>query len=510
MRSVSWGLVFLAGLVVPAANAYADDSRPNIVILYADDMGYGDLAIQNPDSKIPTPHLDQLARDGMRFTDGHSSSGICTPSRYALLTGRYHWRKFHGIVQSWDDSSFAPERTTLPEMLQACGYRTACIGKWHLGWRWSDVLKPGATPIRVGRNKTYRAEDFDWTKSIGNGPLEHGFDYYFGDDVPNFPPYTWIENDRVLQVPSVPYEPNPVPEEGAAEGRPGPMVEGWRQDLVMPTLTDRAVRWIGEQAALSISGEGSEPFFLYFPWTSPHAPIVPHEDFQGSTDAGPYGDFVHQSDATAGAVLDALDRHGFRDNTLVIFTADNGPEKYAYPRIRNYDHRSMGELRGLKRDIWEGGHRVPFVVRWPGKVPPASVNTGLVSQIDLMATIAAIVQTDLPDGTAEDSYDQSRSWFGGQESPRKVLVHNTKQNHYAIRSNNWLLLDSPSGTITAVPAWFDEQNGYEKNAASNGLYDLQSDLSQHENVAAKNPELVQQLQNELSRLRKVGQVRSLR
>ncbi len=448
---------------------------PNIVIIYADDLGYGDLSIQNRDSKIPTPNLDRLAREGMRLTDAHSSSGICTPSRYALLTGRYHWRKFHSIVNPWGDSVFAPERLTLPEMLKQKGYTTACIGKWHLGFDWDAVRRPDAKQVTVGKKKTWAADAFDWTKSIPNGPLDHGFDYYFGDDVPNFPPYTWIENDRVTEPPTVPYVPDPVPAEGAAEGRPGPMVAGWKQDAVMPTLTERAIRWIDEQ-------NGSDtPFFLYWSWTSPHAPIVPMTDWQGKTKAGSYGDFVAQSDHHAGEVLNALDKNGFSSNTIVIFTADNGPEKYAYDRIRNFDHRSSGSLRGLKRDIWEGGHRVPFIVRWPGVVPSGVVNDGLMSQIDIMATLASVIGYELPDGSAEDSHDQTALWKGGV-STRESIVHNTKVNHYAVRQGDWVLIDDKSGQVSAVPQWFDDENGYQPNSHPAALYHLNDDLPQRRNT----------------------------
>ena len=208
--------------VYAACSLQAAD-KPNIVILYADDLGYGDLTCYNPDSKIPTPHLDKLAAEGMRFTDGHSSSGICTPSRYALLTGRHHWRKFHGIVNALGKSVFSPERLTLPEMLQEKGYTTACIGKWHLGWDWDAIRKPG-TP-----KKSIQAEDFDWSKSIPDGPLGHGFDYYFGDAVINFPPYTWIENDKVLKAPDTTLKATPkgATKEGRWEARPGPACSDW-------------------------------------------------------------------------------------------------------------------------------------------------------------------------------------------------------------------------------------------------------------------------------------------
>ncbi|MCR9295528.1 MAG: arylsulfatase [bacterium] len=474
---------------------------PNIVIIYADDMGYGDLGIQNPESKIPTPHLDQLARDGMRFTDGHSSSGICTPSRYALLTGRYHWRKFHGIVNAWDPSIIDDDRLTLAEMLRERGYRTACIGKWHLGFNWSEIRKADAEMMQAGNRKTWPADAFDWSSSIPGGPLQHGFDYYFGDDVPNFPPYTWIENDRVVEAPSVPYVPHPNPSEGAAEGRPGPMVDGWQQDAVMPELTQRAIRWIGQQ-----KGSGN-PFFLYWAWTSPHAPIVPVAAWQGKTAAGGYGDYMAQSDYHAGQLLQALDDNGFRQNTIVIFSSDNGPERYAFERYRKHAHASSGPLRGVKRDVWEGGHRVPFVVRWPGVVQAGSVSDGLISQIDLMATIASIAGYQLPDNAAEDSHDQLPLLTGGN-SARNSLVHNTVSNAYAIRNGDWLLIDAPSGSVSAMPEWYRESRDFPENELPAALFDLRQDLGQRRNLYADHPQIVQRLRAQLADKRERGEVRS--
>ena len=225
----------------------ADPQRPNIVLLYADDMGFGDLGVQNPESKIPTPHLDRLAREGMRFTDAHSSSGICTPSRYAMLNGRYHWRKFHGIVNSFDQPVMDDARLTMAEVLKAKGYKTACIGKWHLGWDWDAIKKPGATLQGNARKKAFAPDAFDWSKPIPGGPLSHGFDYYFGDDVPNFPPYAWFENDRVITEPTVPLTTTAPTAEGNWEARPGPSVKDWDFWAVMPKLTDKAVEWIGQR-----------------------------------------------------------------------------------------------------------------------------------------------------------------------------------------------------------------------------------------------------------------------
>ncbi len=481
-----------------AALSAAELRRPNIVVLYADDMGYGDVAIQNPQSKIPTPHLDQLAREGTRFTDAHSSSGICTPSRYALLTGRFHWRKFHKIVQSFEPPVFDAAELTLPEMLKERGYRTACIGKWHLGWNWEAIMKPGVKPDPTSG---YAPDAFDWTKRIPGGPIDHGFDYYFGDDVPNFPPYTWFENDRVLIAPNVPRKTPEIIGEGAWEARPGPMVEGWDFFAVMPKLTEKAVELIAAQRGKAA------PFFLYVPFTSPHAPIVPTPEFVGKSKAGGYGDFVVQTDDTVGRILKAIDELGARDNTIVVFSADNGPEHYAYPRIQNHEHRSVGPLRGLKRDLWEGGHRVPFIVRWPGVVKAGAVSAAMTSQVDLMATFAAVTGARLPAGAAEDSHDLLPVWKAQAPSPRRTMVHSTNPNGYAVRHDQWLLVATKTGAVTRVPPWFDPANNYAAHDQPGELYDLAKDLAQRENLYGKMPEKVSELQTLLAQVRAKGQVR---
>jgi len=484
-----------AGCALPPGDQDPTPRLPNIVLIYADDMGYGDLAIQNPESRIPTPNLDRLASEGMCFTDAHSSSGICTPSRYALLTGRYHWREFHGIVNVFEGSVIAPERLTLPEMLKQQGYVTGCIGKWHLGWDWDAIRRPESPGTKLGASP----EEFDWSLAIPDGPLDHGFDSYFGDDVPNFPPYTWFRDEHVLAAPTVAFAPDPVPAEGAAEGRAGPMVEGWKLDAVMPRLTEEVVDWIHGQSG------GEAPFFLYFPWTSPHAPIVPTEEWKGRSAAGPYGDFVAQSDATLGRVLEALEAAGVADDTLVIFTSDNGPEHYAYPRVRNTGHRSMGPLRGLKRDIWEGGHRIPFLARWPGVVAEGTVCEALVSQVDVMATIATAVGFELPDDSAEDSHDLTPLLKGVLDTTiRDSLVHNTRKDHYAIRVGDWVLIDAKSGGISRVPGWFAEASGHVPNPHEAALFNLREDLGQLENLFSENPDRVAQMRSLLQRIREEG------
>lgn len=474
---------------------------PNVVILYADDMGYGDLACQNPQSKIPTPNLDRLASQGMRLTNAHSSSGVCTPSRYALLEGRYHWRKFHGIVNSFDQSVLDDEKTTLAELLKSKGYATACIGKWHLGWDWNAIKKPGAKPAegKGGQNMGFAPNDFEWSRRIPDGPLDHGFDYYFGDDVPNFPPYAWFENDRVITIPDVPLATPKKTAEGNWEARPGPSVKDWDFWAVMPKLTEKYVEWIDEQSS-------DKPFFLYCPFTSPHAPIIPTEQFTGKSQAGGFGDYMFQTDDTVGKILSALQRKGFDKNTIVIFSSDNGPETYAYERVKKYEHRSMGPLRGLKRDLYEGGHRVPMIVRWPGHVEAGSTHDGLFSQIDLYATLAAIVGAQIPAGSAEDSYNQLQM-LSGKPSNRSQLVHNTNANGFAIRQDDWVLIEAKSGYVSKSPPWYEEQQGYVDNEHPAELYNLREDLAQRNNLFAKEPHRVAELKKALAEIRAKGQVR---
>ena len=473
----------------------------NVLILYADDLGFGDLKIQSPQSKIPTPNLDHLAREGMRFTDGHSSSGICTPSRYALLTGRHHWRDFYGIVNAFGNSPFQPERLTLPEMMQANGYKTAAIGKWHLGWNWEAIKKPGAVAAQSGKKKAWSPDAFDWTKSIPNGPLDHSFDYYFGDTVINFPPYCWIENDKVTKAPDTMMDTakwKPI-KEGGWECRPGPMTSDWDPYQNIPTTTAKGVEYIKAQA------KADEPFFLYFAFPSPHAPIIPNDEFDGKSGAGPYGDFVFETDHACGRLLKALDDSGQADNTIVIFSADNGPEKYAYARDQKFDHWSAEPFRGLKRDIYEGGHHVPFIIRWPGLTKAGSVSDALVSQIDIMATLASALQFTLPDDAAEDSHNLLPLIEGQVDTVRASHVHNTRQNSFAIREGEWILVASKNGYMSGRNKQWEEKRNYPPDDDGDfELYHFAKDPGQKHNLASQHPDKVKQMQALLTRIRKQG------
>ena len=479
-------------LLALATTAFA--AKPNIVILYADDLGYGDLGCYNADSKMSTPNLDKLAAEGMRFTDAHSSSGICTPSRYAMLTGRHHWRDFHGIDSGFDKPFIKPGRLTLPEMLGKSGYATACIGKWHLGWDWDSIRKPGTPP------KSKSHEDFDWTKPFRGGPLERGFDHYFGDNVINFPPYTWIEDDRVLAAPDITFKTTPqATKEGSWECREGPGRSDWDFYKVLPTLTEKGVGYIR-------SRKGNEqPFFLYFPLPSPHAPIVPNEKFDGTSKAGAYGDFVVETDDSCGQLLNALREIGVYENTIIIFSADNGAERYAYPRDEKFGHWSTHPLRGLKRDIYEGGHRVPTLIKWPGLTKPGTECASLVSQIDFMATLASFLEYELPENSAEDSHDLMPLLKGEKETVRTTHIHNTNPNGYAIRHGKWTLIDAKTGYVFGVEKGWEKRHGYEPDDMSPvELYDMEKDIGQRKNLAAENPGTVKELHALLKRIREQG------
>ena len=479
--------------------------QPNVLILYADDLGFGDLGCYNNKSRIPTPNLNRLASESVRFTDGHSSSGICTPSRFAMLTGRHHWRDFHGIVNAFGGSVFKPERLTLPEMLKEKGYKTAAIGKWHLGWNWDAIRNKDvkATTEQGGRRKKQLGpEAFDWTKSIPNGPLDHGFDYYFGDTVINFPPYCWIENDKVVKAPDTLMQTGKWKKikEGGWECRPGPMVTGWDPYENIPTTTKKGVDYIKEAA------KAEEPFFLYFAYPAPHAPIIPNDEFDGKSKAGPYGDFVYETDHSIGQLLQALKDSGQAENTIVIFSADNGPEQYAYARDAKFDHWSAHPFRGLKRDAYEGGHHVPFMVKYPGVTMAGTVNDALVSQIDIMATLASVVGYDLPEkNAAEDSHDLLPLLKGQVKSIRTSHIHNTFDHTWAFREGDWVLVTGKSGHHSRVTKEWLKKHDYPKTESKQSrLFNLREDIGQRNDLAAKHPEKVKAMEASLARIREQG------
>ncbi len=496
-------VILLAGMTLQTPHASAaevPEMKPNVVYILADDLGYGDLSCYNAGSKIRTPNLDRLAGEGMRFTDAHAPDAVCTPTRYGLLTGRYSFRSAMkaGVLPPWGEPLIEPDRLTVPGLLRRHGYATVCIGKWHLGWTWPATNgQPASSTDGLG--------NVDFSRPIADGPTTRGFESYFGVDVPNYPPYCFIANDRTMGLPAVPalmYK--------GGFNRPGPMVAGWNLTNIMPELTRRAVRFIEEAAKAA----PAKPLFLYFPLTAPHYPVVPTAEFKGRSRAGDYGDFVTQVDGTVGNVLAALTRTGLATNTLVIFTSDNGPECVeiepgAYDRMRAHGHHSMDGLRGVKRDAWEGGHRVPFLARWPGRIAGGATSAETICHVDLLATCAALVGAKLPPDAGEDSYNILPVLRGERlDRPvREATVLHSGSGKFAIRQGEWILIDARTGDDNGKrgePQWFRQERGYTTNQFAGELYNLHDDLSQSRNLYREKPEIVQRLKRLLEQYKSNG------
>lgn len=465
-------------------------ARPNIVVILCDDLGYGDVKCLNPEGKIATPNMDRLAAAGMIFTDAHSSSAVCTPTRYGLLTGRYNWRsRLQTHVQGGcSPRLIEPGRMTVASMLKEHGYHTAGIGKWHLGMDWA--LKPGAPKFGDNIEEGQAGWNVDFTKPIANGPNSVGFDYYFGISASlDMVPYTFIEDDHVVALPTVDKVYPLMLGRPQGKTREGPAAEDFDAMRVLPTLTEKAVGYIGNRAADAKSGK---PFFLYLPLNAPHTPILPTPEWQGKSGLNPYADFVMQTDATIGAVLDALDKHKLTDNTLVILTSDNGCSPQAkYDELLPKGHNPSYIFRGTKADIFDGGHRVPFIARWPGKIKPASTSDQLICLTDIMATCAEIIGFKLPDNAGEDSVSLLPALEGKAAGPlREAVVHHSINGSFAIRQGKWKLeLCRDSG------GWSAPRPGAKGVAdlPPVQLYDLSSDIGERKNVESKHPEIVERL-----------------
>jgi arylsulfatase A-like enzyme len=485
----------LSSLLLLSSFGYSAD-LPNIVVIYADDLGYGDIQCYNPErGKIPTPHVDKLASQGMRFTDAHSSSGVCSPSRYTILTGRYHWRSRlqSGIVRLWGPPLITPDRLTIGGLAKQHGYRTACIGKWHLGWNWPipAAKKKFFSSTGYGGKKNLVATDAHraawkavFSRPIPGGPLAVGFDEYFGTDVPNWPPYVFIENDRTVGIPS---------EFGAAKlfiknqaSQQGPALKGWTLEPILPALGDRTAAFIRKAA------KTPEPFLVYMPLTSPHTPLSVNDAWKGKSKLNLYADLVMETDAVVGQVLEALEHSGAAKNTLVVFTSDNGCAHYiGVGDLETKGHYPSGPLRGYKADAWEGGHRVPFIVRWPGKVKPETVCDQLVHQADLLATFAEVFGAPLPDNAGEDSFSLVSLLKGGSEAVREHAVSCSIRGVPSLRLGSWKYLPVPGS------------GGWGKGGDQSQpiqFYDLSEDLGESRNLAAKQPERVKRMQALLEKL----------
>jgi arylsulfatase A-like enzyme len=461
-----------------AALALSAAERPNVIVILADDLGLGDVSVYNPQGKIPTPHLDRLAAEGMRFTDGHTTSGVCTPSRYSLLTGRYHWRTRlqNGVLGGYSAPLIAKDRLTVAGFLKQQGYATACFGKWHLGM--SFALKSGGVADDQGvfdGAGAKVAKEVDYAADIKDGPLDHGFDRFYGISASlDMPPFVWIKDRRTTEIPS-------ATKTWLRTGPAGPKFEAVD---VLPGVIDQAIAAVTASAA----AETKQPFFLYLPLNAPHTPIVPTNEFKGSSGLNPYADFVRQVDADVGRLLAKLDQLGLRDNTLVVFTSDNGCSPAAkIDELQAKGHEPSYIYRGHKADLFEGGHRVPFIVRWPGKVKPGSVNPQLVGQIDFLATFAEVLGVPMPASAGEDSVSFLPGLLGREGAARQSIVSQSINGSFAVRDGQWKLALCPGSGGWSAPKPGSKE---EKGLPEFQLYDLAKDPGEKTNLAAQQPERV--------------------
>ena len=453
---------------------------PNVIFIMADDMGYGDTTVYNPESKIPTPHMEQLASEGATFTDAHSPAAWCIPSRYGLLTGRYHWReKRQGELGYYGPALIEAGRLTLGELLQRQGYATACIGKWHLGMGWH--MKDGSL---IPNGRLNQQEKIDFTQAITDGPIDRGFDYFFGTSscTTDDPPQCFIENDRIIGgIPVV------VPDH-TDEGRLMYGLPNWKHEDADIEFTNKSVAWIEKQ----VKANPRNPFFLYLPLSVPHVPWFPPDMVKGRSQAGPRGDQVVLADWSLGKIMKTLDNLGVADNTLLIFTSDNGPREGVN------GHRSSGDWRGYKQNIWEGGHRMPFIARWPGKIKPGTTSDEVLCFTDMMATCAAITGANLPDRAAEDSFNMLPALLDepSHKPIREAIVHRSGEATLAIRQGPWKLIPGRQRSGMRVAR---ERPGQ--------LYNLKDDPGETNNLWDKHPEIVERLSALLEKYKRDGRTR---
>ena len=487
----------------PQTQKEVRNPHPNIVYILADDLGYGDIRAYNSESKIPTPNLDRLASQGMRFTDAHSPSSVCTPTRYGILTGRYAWRSRlpRGVLRGYGPALIEKNETTVAEVLSMKQYQTAVVGKWHLGVDWAyregfgkDDAWPDPLPEGFAIPGDIDTAYLDFNRPVSNIPNDHGFDYSFILPASlDFEPYCYLENGQ-LTAPLTAYTAGNDLNTGYTEAfwRPGKMAEGFDFYQVLPTFIQKANDFISEQSATE------DPFFLYLPLPAPHTPWVPTAEFDDKAQAGTYGDFVHMVDHAVGQVLKKLDELNLTENTMVVFTSDNGP--FWRPNmIERYQHRAAGNLRGMKADIWDGGHRVPFMVRWPNRVNPATVSNALVSLTDFRATITEMLGLDAEMSRGKDSNSLLNVLLEDEHihHGRESIVHHSSAGKFAIRVGNWKLIPSLGSGGFSEPRFREPEEG----EAPGQLYNLAEDILEENNLYAQEAERVESMMKLLEKIK---------
>ena len=477
---ISFGLGSLNVSATPAA-ANNPKFKPNIIFIMADDMGYGDIQAYNSDSKIDTPNLNQLAKQGMRFTDAHAPAGLCVQTRYGLLTGQYPFRT---TLKERTDPCIKEEQLTLPGMLKKAGYDTAMLGKWHLGFV-------------GGKDKA------DYSQGLHGGPKDRGFDYFFGIPASlDIPPYYWIQNRKPLLAPTETIGDNFSDGWTRIQGafwRKGRVAPGFVHAEVLPTISRRANFFLDTRAQLP--PKTRKPFFLYLPLPAPHTPWLPGKRFTGKSNASMYGDFVMMVDDMVGQIMKRLEQYGMADDTLLVFTSDNGPVWYPADTER-LGHSSTGSLRGMKADSYEGGHRVPFIVRWPSQTPASTVNEHLICHTDMLATLAVLTGQEVPIGQAQDSINQSPLLFMPklEEPPRNTLITSNNPKYFGVRMGQWKMITGlGSGGFTQPRDLKPSEGG-----PTGQLFNLSEDLSETNNLWQKHPEIVKQLESILRQSKEAG------
>jgi len=471
-------------------NTSSQKKPPNIVFIMADDLGYGDLTCYNPDCKIPTPNIDRLSELGIRCTDAHSPSAVCSPTRYGVLTGRYAWRTRlkKGVLDGFSEPLISQSRTTIAEMFKRKGYRTACIGKWHLGLGWQST---NGEPIKNRDD----ADRVDFTKPLTDGPNHHGFDYSFITAACSTvdPPYVFIENGKCTDQPTEEMvRTGPVSEFGS---RPGPMVPGWSRQDVDPTYVKKTISFIRNHQAQ----HSDRPFFVYLALSAPHAPWLPPDFIKGKSGTGPRGDLVALVDWCVGRVTGTLKQNNLTKDTLIIFTSDNGP------RIGKKGHKSSGKFRGYKSHVWEGGHRVPFIASWPGKIKPATISEQLICLTDLMASCAVLTGAGLSRDDAPDSLNFMPILLNSKaKGPvRDHLISHSSKGVFAIRKGDWKLILDTKGSGGWVGPW---ERDIKPNSPGQ-LYNLANDPYEHKDLWDKRPDIVKRLSEILEKYKQQGHTR---